>query len=234
MGGTVALDVVYDTGSDWVVVEGIECRNCQGDKYDMNLSEGYPKKNAYTLSVRSYGSAKLEGYEYVDKVCLRADLCVDDFEYFLIEEQYGIAEPLDGIIGMARNHAFHIAPDAGNESGPLLIDALAENGKINSNTFSFYFQHPEEDSWMDLGEPDLSNLKEGIELVETQMIKEDFFWGFYGAGIAIGTIENSYRYEVVRGTDGTVFDENGDFYSIIDTGSTALVISVLYFESLIE
>ena len=66
------------------------------------------------------------------------------------------------------------------------------------------------------------------------MIKEDFFWGFYGAGIAIGTIENSYRYEVVRGTDGTVFDENGDFYSIIDTGSTALVISVLYFESLIE
>ena len=66
------------------------------------------------------------------------------------------------------------------------------------------------------------------------MIKEDFFWGFYGAGIAIGTIENSYRYEVVRGTEGTVFNEDGDFYSIIDTGSTALVISVLYFESLIE
>jgi len=39
MGGTVELDVVYDTGSDWVVVEGQACKNCQGDKYDMVLSE---------------------------------------------------------------------------------------------------------------------------------------------------------------------------------------------------
>ena len=28
MGGTTLMDVVYDTGSDWVVVEGAECRNC--------------------------------------------------------------------------------------------------------------------------------------------------------------------------------------------------------------
>lgn len=85
MGGTVNLDVVYDTGSDWVVIEGYECLECQGDKYDMVLSEGVPQKVAFTLSVREYGSAKLEGYEYSDLVCLRADLCVNDFEYFLIE-----------------------------------------------------------------------------------------------------------------------------------------------------
>lgn len=84
MGGTVSLDVVYDTGSDWLVVEGYECTECQGDKYDMLLSEGTPQKVAYTLTSREYGSAKLEGYEYRDLVCLRADICVNDFEYFLI------------------------------------------------------------------------------------------------------------------------------------------------------
>ena len=34
MGGNVLMDVVYDTGSDWLVVEGHECVNCQGNVYD--------------------------------------------------------------------------------------------------------------------------------------------------------------------------------------------------------
>mmetsp|Transcript_1795 Transcript_1795/g.2551 ORF Transcript_1795/g.2551 Transcript_1795/m.2551 type:complete len:270 (-) Transcript_1795:248-1057(-) len=65
------------------------------------------------------------------------------------------------------------------------------------------------------------------------MVKPDFFWGFYSEGIAIGTVENSFGFEVVPDMDGAVYDGN-KFYSIIDTGSTALVISVLYFEPLIE
>lgn len=28
------FDVIYDTGSDWVVVEGKNCTNCQGDVYE--------------------------------------------------------------------------------------------------------------------------------------------------------------------------------------------------------
>jgi len=40
---------------------------------------------------------------------------------------------------MARNEPFILNPDAGNISGPLLIEALAEEGVINANKFSFYF-----------------------------------------------------------------------------------------------
>ena len=36
--GQVALDVVYDTGSDWVVVEGETCGNCEGNTYDPESS----------------------------------------------------------------------------------------------------------------------------------------------------------------------------------------------------
>jgi hypothetical protein len=32
------LDVVYDTGSDWLAIEGISCSTCTGDAYDTSLS----------------------------------------------------------------------------------------------------------------------------------------------------------------------------------------------------
>jgi len=85
---------------------------------------------------------------------------------------------------------------------------------------------------MDLGEPDLTNIKNGTTLVETKMISPDFFWSFYNSGVAIGTIDNSFAYEALPDMPNNVFDGNS-FYSIIDTGSTALVISVLYYESLV-
>ena len=33
-----AMDVVYDTGSDWLVIEGIECDNCQGNTFNPEVS----------------------------------------------------------------------------------------------------------------------------------------------------------------------------------------------------
>ena len=36
MGGTTKMDVVYDTGSDWLLIEGSLCENCEGeDGYDI-------------------------------------------------------------------------------------------------------------------------------------------------------------------------------------------------------
>lgn len=42
MGGTTLMDVVYDTGSDWLVIEGVECSQCEGNKYDTDDSTGTP------------------------------------------------------------------------------------------------------------------------------------------------------------------------------------------------
>ena len=35
MGKYSLMDVVYDTGSDWLVVEGATCSNCEGNTYDI-------------------------------------------------------------------------------------------------------------------------------------------------------------------------------------------------------
>ena len=92
MGGTTPMDVVYDTGSDWLVVEGNDCWNCDGNVYDPfeDISGlGRAKRISEGWSSREYGSAYLEGYEYLDTVCLtpNSSTCIENFEYFLINYQ---------------------------------------------------------------------------------------------------------------------------------------------------
>ena len=49
------MKVVYDTGSDWLLIEGRDCENCKGSKYDPNTSTYFS-----TLDIRpehrEYGS----------------------------------------------------------------------------------------------------------------------------------------------------------------------------------
>ena len=139
MGGNTLMDVVYDTGSDWLVVEGSDCASCEGNTYDTANSDGTPVQINATQSERNYGSASLTGYEYTDKVCIALGTCIEDFEFFLIDSQVGIAEPIDGILGLSRNNAFHINQANGNTSGPLYVEALHAAGTIDADKFSFYF-----------------------------------------------------------------------------------------------
>ena len=42
MGKYIKMDLIYDTGSDWLMVEGSNCDNCEGNTYniDPNLALG--------------------------------------------------------------------------------------------------------------------------------------------------------------------------------------------------
>ena len=122
------FDVVYDTGSDWVVVDGYSCKNCQGNVYN-TLTSTQAKEMGNPVSMRAYGSALLYGTEYSDKVCVTKDKgCVENFEYFLITvNQTGLNEPLDGILGMARNTQPLLAGvNQYMEIGPIFSDYLAK------------------------------------------------------------------------------------------------------------
>jgi hypothetical protein len=37
--GSVPMDVIYDTGSDWLVMEGKNCTNCDDNTYDPDTSD---------------------------------------------------------------------------------------------------------------------------------------------------------------------------------------------------
>ena len=87
MGMLTKMDIVYDTGSDWLVVEGSECTNCEGNTYDIGPSVDADQAISLseTSSERNYGSASLTGKEWTDTVCILFTACVNNFEFFLIE-----------------------------------------------------------------------------------------------------------------------------------------------------
>jgi hypothetical protein len=69
------MKVVYDTGSDWLVIETKECKNCLSNKYDPKLSSTHSRvDNDYVEHI--YGSAHLYGYDAKDDVYLDKDKTV--------------------------------------------------------------------------------------------------------------------------------------------------------------
>lgn len=166
MGKITKMDVVFDTGSDWLVVEGSNCTSCQGNTYDIqpNLDLGIAKIASTKNSTRSYGSAELEGIEYTDTVCALFSACVKNFKFFLFHKQKGISEPVDGILGMSRNKPFFLSPESGNRSGPLYVEALYNARVISQNKFSFFFTEAGGLSWVDFGEPKLENIRSDAKL----------------------------------------------------------------------
>ena len=78
------MNVIYDTGSDWVVLEGSSCANCKGNTYDPTTSN-LSNKVGSSISTRHYGTAVFYGTEYTDKVCINPFFaCVENFEYFQV------------------------------------------------------------------------------------------------------------------------------------------------------
>ena len=80
MGRFTPMDVVFDTGSDWLVIESHLCDTCEGNTYDTTASTII----GTTTSERLYGSAVMRGVEHHDTVCVLLSACVYEFEYFAI------------------------------------------------------------------------------------------------------------------------------------------------------
>lgn len=172
--------MVYDTGSDWLVIPDSECAQCDGNKHDN--SDATPEQEED--SERLYGSAALVGRTYSDKVCLttQSSSCVSSFEYFAFHEQQGINDPIEGIMGLCLGYQMLLAAEP-IDVGPLYIDALVDEGKIQTAEFSFAMNGMDPDmSYLDIGEPLDSRVDGGLsEMVEVPML-EDFFWAQYWEG----------------------------------------------------
>ena len=165
MGMFFKMDVILDTASDWLLVEGAACTNCYGNTYDIgpSLDDGQAllvSKPGETLE-RSYGTMTFVGKEYTDTVCLLFSACVQGFEFFLIEYQSGLNEPMDGILGLARDNPAYLDPRSGNQTGPLFFEKLWKDGIISDPIFALHMNSKSGDSWIDLGGPDLSTLARG-------------------------------------------------------------------------
>ena len=81
------VNVIFDTGSDWVVISSHKCNNCDKTHYDHSDEETFEAIPG-SWGERNYGSAGLEGYEAYDTVCLKPDgHCANTFKWFVILSQ---------------------------------------------------------------------------------------------------------------------------------------------------
>ena len=82
--------VVFDTGSDWLIVEVANCETCTRNKYDPSLSSEYHEIRG-TYGERSYGSLHTTGHEALDTVCFTSDQnhCLEQFRWFAVTYQDG-------------------------------------------------------------------------------------------------------------------------------------------------
>ena len=113
------MEVIFDTTSDWLCVEGFDCESCKGNTFNSDYSG---QKISNDFEKRVYGSISLIGYEYKDQVCLIYENCLSNFHYMSITD-WGQNEPVDGIVGLARNSKYYqAARDPNNEEGYFFID----------------------------------------------------------------------------------------------------------------
>ena len=195
MGKWTPMNVVFDTGSDWLMVESYLCWNCEGrgnstgEVYNTTKSIMVDPENTEKLQQRIYGEVFLSGFEYTDKVCISiSDGCVNDFKYFGILKQEGLVEPVDGVLGMARSHPRSQADqDAKSPAGSLFVDAMVAEGLIDENVFTFKVDQAG-DSEVMFGNPT------GIKDIQWLQAYNDFFWSFDNSLVAFGSIENAYSY----------------------------------------
>lgn len=86
------MKVVFDTGSDWLVLEDKDCSNCLSTRFNSSTSTSFVV-NDTTISSRKYGSASLTGFVGNDTVSLdpTATIKATTFPFFLAKTQTGIS-----------------------------------------------------------------------------------------------------------------------------------------------
>lgn len=224
-----ALDVIYDNASDWLVLEGAACTNCDGTTYDIESSTA-ARQVGIDYSQRSYGKTTMSGTEWVDRVCATANACINEFEFFLIYQQEGLKDPVDGVLGLARNQPFYLNREEGINRGPSYMMALENANLISQNTFSFSMSPYGKESTLDFGAPRESGMSDPSKLAWISL-NEDYFWSSHCQGFALGNTDNSWAWGSVKGQSDTI--SGGEVYSIFDTGASAIIFPNYYFDQFI-
>ena len=73
---------------------------------------------------------------------------------------------------------------------------------------------------MDFGKPREDRMRDKKEMGYINL-NEDFFWSSFCEGFALGDISNSWAWGGVK--DEGVLVDNGNVYSIFDTGASAII-----------
>lgn len=143
--------------------------------------------------------------------------------FFAFTSQEGLIEPIDGIVGMARNSGLE-----GFTPGPIYVNEMYQAGLIDSYEFSFYsINHLNGAglaSYVDIGKNPSPPLKANTQSRTIRMV-DHFFWVGMCQGMAFGdtTDDNSFS-----------FLEGQAISTIFDTGTSHLLVPASYFSTIVD
>lgn len=179
--------MIYDTGSDWLVLDTDFCSTCHAPVFNTAASTSYVNLSTQARS-QTYGSAQLWGYSAQDVTALAdhnsgSTTKLDDFNFLAIAAQSGIRSTFDGILGFSRQyHHYYFS------SGPLFLEGLKNASKISREQISFYMTNTNGQSFADIGDYDTSNMKGGdaSNIAWLYMPSKHLFWYSNLQAIKIG------------------------------------------------
>eukprot|EP00347_Sterkiella_histriomuscorum_P018543 403345111 len=205
------LELIFDTGSAWLVVEGPSCATCVSTIFDNTKSTTYTQVSS-TEQTLQYGSATVKGKVGKDTISLdiNQNYKATNFQLFVATYQTGISSYFDGIAGMSREI---VLDRFGN--GPKFLKSLKDAGAISSTIQGWYLSNSNDtQSYVELGGYTTSIIRSGETLQEFDLTTS-FYWLGSVQGFRVGSTEKL--------SDGTVMGYYTDSAEVIyDTGTTLL------------
>lgn len=221
------MDAIVDTATELIALQGVDCEECTGTKYDIQpqIDEGKALLQPEDEIV-NYGKTELSGSWAVDSICTQLGQCTEFQKFFYIKSQTNFTEPIDGIIGLARHdNKMLLNPYQSFSDSSFLLDNL----DLTTSQFSTRFSKSIL-SYVDFGKADEG---QGFANAQKLYAEPDFFWSLPNEGIRIG--EDSQNFFGYPEQDQTVnVNSIHDVYTILDTGASDIFISTLFFESFVD
>jgi len=192
-----AQGYVYDTGSGYLTTTSTNCQTCSSNAYNPAASTTAGGSELTTKQL-DYGSASLKGYLGSDQVCLASEMCVNNFQFFVITWQSGLSG-YDGILGLS-------PPDEA-QNGPSYTKALYSQGIIDKEEVTFWLNfYGNETSTATFGGVP-ANATVGKTFSQDLYSRYDQWWTVKMHNVEYG---------------GTDIKNSGIAYAILDTGTSLL------------
>ena len=154
------INVIWDTGSDWFLVETDTCTNCKSPYFHQTESTSFSYFQPDEFHKQQYADGSyVNGQAATDKLCVTQDpaSCTLGFKFLAVFYQNGFSASYDGILGMKSG--------ANGNTDPLFVPHLYSQGLIAKNEFAFYTTGENGKSFFDLGAPNLSIMRDPSKLV---------------------------------------------------------------------
>jgi hypothetical protein len=175
--------MIFDTGSDRLIVPSVDCVSdaCQKHTlYDSSKSTTAANLSDPEACEATFGTGHVEGYEAEDRVCL-GEACAEASFVQALEEsdQPFLDAGFDGVAGLS----LQLRGDAARKTS--LVSALVDGGAIPRAQFSVYMARDmrSDNSEITFGEPDPSRADGPTFWTQ---ISEPGYWQFSLADLAIG------------------------------------------------